>query len=169
MPYPLPLPIPTVTITTVTTNPLPFLNPEAFLGLPSNSNFLPTNFPTTTTGSLPLPTLMPASPSPPAINAHAKDGSINYYSPNYSQPTLPHIPAPPVALPPCAPPAPSTPTTAAPRKCGNCGTTESCIWRNVKSKESIRCHKCYGYRQRTKKERPAAVIKANRVIKMKRI
>ncbi|EGT37388.1 hypothetical protein CAEBREN_12291 [Caenorhabditis brenneri] len=181
MPYPQPLPIPTVTFTTINTIPLPFLNPESLLNLPSNFNFLPTDILTATTGSFPAPSLMHAAPapSPPTINA---DGSINIYSPNYvpgyaptntsaySPPMLSPAPAPPLAPAPCAPPAPSTPNAAAPRrKCGNCGTTESCKWRNVTSKINIRCNTCFTYRQRNNKDRPAAAIQYNQEIKMKRI
>ncbi|EGT37435.1 hypothetical protein CAEBREN_10845 [Caenorhabditis brenneri] len=71
-----------------------------------------------------------------------------------------------VAPPQCAPPAPSTPNATAPRKCGNCGTTESCKWRNVRSKDNIRCNTCYDYRRRTKKERSADVIQNYQWMKM---
>ncbi|PIC31542.1 hypothetical protein B9Z55_012211 [Caenorhabditis nigoni] len=62
-------------------------------------------------------------------------------------------------------PNPSTPKRSAKRKlleesqtCSNCSITNSCQWRNIKSKESVLCNACYVYRRYIKKDRPTSAI-----------
>ncbi|CAO4384196.1 unnamed protein product [Caenorhabditis nigoni] len=44
------------------------------------------------------------------------------------------------------------------QKCSNCSITNSCQWRNVKSKESILCNACFTYQRKYKKNRPMSAI-----------
>ncbi|CAL2027277.1 unnamed protein product [Caenorhabditis brenneri] len=46
------------------------------------------------------------------------------------------------------------------RKCSNCGSDESCKWRNITSKDGILCNACFIYRRKYKKNRPTVVAEA---------
>ncbi|CAO4372296.1 unnamed protein product [Caenorhabditis nigoni] len=64
-------------------------------------------------------------------------------------------------------PNPSTPKRSSKRKlleesqtCSNCSITNSCQWRNIKSKEAVLCNACYVYRRYIKKDRPTSAIES---------
>ncbi|CAL2050723.1 unnamed protein product [Caenorhabditis brenneri] len=52
------------------------------------------------------------------------------------------------------------------RTCSNCFTTNSCKWKNVKSKSNILCNTCFIYKRRNGEDRPAKAIIAHQTMKM---
>ncbi|EGT45903.1 hypothetical protein CAEBREN_20682 [Caenorhabditis brenneri] len=52
------------------------------------------------------------------------------------------------------------------RTCSNCFTTNSCKWKDVKSKSNILCNTCFIYKRRNGEDRPAKAITAHQTMQM---
>ncbi|PIC31539.1 hypothetical protein B9Z55_012209 [Caenorhabditis nigoni] len=143
------------------------MNPMSLLASPSPATVA--QDPTTSGMSRPSPatqSAMEASPTPSKLaqdpttprNASAIQSAMEA-SPTPA--TVAQAPAPQLSQ------NQSTPKRSSKRKlleesqtCSNCSITNSCQWRNIKSKEAVLCNACYVYRRYIKKDRPTSAIES---------